>query len=240
MKKIVPTSVFMITSLLMSNAHSADEKKDTSWKASAEIGYVSTTGNTDTNTLNIKALAQAERIKWKHTFEFTALNSSDSGVETAEKYLLSGQSDYKLANHNYIFGLISYEDDRFNGYDYQVTESVGYGHRTIDTKALKLDLEIGPGAKQSKLDTGETEKETLIRAAAKLDWTISKTSKLNEVLTIEAGEDADITKSVSSLTTKINGNLSMKVTYTYRHVSEVPVGVEKTDTETAVTLVFTF
>ena len=105
---------------------------------------------------------------------------------------------------------------------------------------MKLDLEIGPGARQTKLDNGETDSEAIARGAAKLEWDISKTSKFTEVLTVEAGEDVTITKSVTGLSSKINGNLSMKITYTYKTTSEVPVGTDDTDTETAVTLVYNF
>ncbi len=234
------TSILLSSSLLAGYAQANEDKDASLWKASAELGYVSTSGNTETDTLNVKGFAQTERDKWKHTFELTALNSSDKDVTTAEKYLLTAQSDYKLTKPNYLFGLISFEDDKFSGYDYQVVEAIGYGRRVVEESALTLDLEIGPGAKQSKLETGESESETLIRAAAKLDWAISKTSKFNEVFTIDSGEDTTITKSVTSLTTKVNGDLSMKITYTYKNTSDVPVGIEETDTETAVTLVYTF
>lgn len=227
--------------LLGSANASAEEVADKSlWKASAELGYVSTSGNTDTETLNAKAKASTDRKNWRHVMEITALSSSDTDVKTAEKYTLMGQSDYKLEGANFLFGVITYENDKFSGYEYRVTEAIGYGRRVIEDTDLILDLEIGPGSRQSKLDSGETESEGIIRGAAKLDWTVSKTSKFSEVLTVEAGDDVTVTKSVTSLSSQINGSLSMKLTYTYKTTSEVPVGFDDTDTETAVTLVYNF
>ncbi|MBC8210577.1 MAG: DUF481 domain-containing protein [Gammaproteobacteria bacterium] len=210
------------------------------WKASAEIGYVSTSGNTETSTLNAKAMATNENAQWRHKIEATTLNASDAVKTTAKKFTLEGQSDYKLQQSNYLFGVVAYEDDKFSGYDYRLTESIGYGHRVVDQTDLSLDLEIGPGARQSKLDNGDSENEALLRGAAKLGWNISKTSKFAENFSVEVGEDVTVSKSVSSLSSQIDGNLSMKLTFTYKNTSSVPVGFDETDTETGVTLVYTF
>lgn len=208
------------------------------WKGNVEIGFVMTDGNTETETLNAKAKAETEREKWRHTINLEALNSSDQNVSTAERYMLSGQSSYKMGPKNFFYGLVSYEDDRFSGYDYRVTESIGYGRRVIAEPVLTLDLEVGPGARQSKLDSGQTEDELLARGAAKLMWKVSKTSKFTEDLSTEVGEDVTVTKSVTGLSAKINGSLSTKLTYTVKNTSDVPPGIHKTDSEMAVTLVF--
>lgn len=218
----------------------AETTKAPEWKASAELGYVSTSGNTETDTLNAKASATTEREKWRHKVEITALNTSDAGGATAEKYTAMGQSDYLLKAPNYLFANISHEKDRFSSFEYQTSENIGYGRRVIDESNMKLDLEIGPGARQSKIEGASSDNETTVRAALKFEWDISKTSKFNEVLTIDSGEDITITKSVTSLASQIEGNLSMKITYTYKETSEVEVGFDDTDTETAVTLVYTF
>jgi putative salt-induced outer membrane protein len=213
---------------------------DHAWKANVEIGFVTTDGNTQTETLNAKAKAETEREKWRHTMSLEALNSSDSGVSTAERYLVSGQSSFKMGPKNFFYALLSYEDDRFSGYDYRATVSVGYGRRVIADPDLTLDLEIGPGVRQSKPDTGDTVDEMLVRGAAKLAWAVSKTSKFSEELTVDGGEDVTVTKSVTALSAKVNSSLATKLTYTIKNTSVVPAGIEKTDSETAVTLVYDF
>jgi len=226
--------------LLAGNAFAEEEKPKSLWKASAELGFVATSGNTETETLNAKANVSTDRKQWRHKGEITALKSSDEINTTAQKFTLMAQSDYKLEGKNFLFGVVTYDDDKFSGYEYRATEAIGYGRRVIEDTDMTLDLEIGPGARQSKLDAGETDSEGILRAAGKFDWAVSKTSKFAEVLTVEAGEDVTITKSVTSLSSQIEGNLSMKITFTYKNTSEVPVGVEETDTETAVTLVYNF
>ena len=238
MKKILlQTSALIVCSQPLMAAE-PDKKQE--WKASAEVGYVSTTGNTETDTINAKASATNKREKWRHKLQLTALNTSAAAGTTAEKYTVMGQTDYLYKAPNYLFANVSYEKDRFSGFEYQTAENIGYGRRVVDKPKMKLDLEIGPGARQTKVENVSSENEATLRVALKYKWDISKTSKFSEVLTVSGGEDITITKSVASLTSKVEGNLSMKVTYTYKQTSEVPVGTDDTDTETAITLVYTF
>ena len=225
--------------LITGNAYAEDTQKSL-WEASAELGFVATSGNTETETLNAKATASTDREEWRHKGEVTALKSSDTDNTTAQRYTLMAQSDYKLDGKNFLFGVVNYEDDKFSGYDYRATEAIGYGRRVIEETDMTLDLEIGVGSRQSKLDSGETNSEAILRAAAIYDWDSSKTSKFGEALIIEAGDDVTVTKSVTSLASQIEGNLSMKITFTYKKTSEVPAGIDDTDTETAITLVYNF
>lgn len=50
-----------------------------------------------------------------------------------------------------MFGLVSYENDRFAGFNYRMSETLGYGYRVISQDTLTLDLEAGPGARQTQL-----------------------------------------------------------------------------------------
>lgn len=237
----LPASTALVLLATLNAANAADAPVlDPSWKGNVELGIVTTTGNTETETINAKAKAETEREKWRHTVYVESLNSSAKGTTTAERFVINGQSDYKFSEHNYFFAMVNYEDDSFSGYSYRVSEALGYGRRVIGEDALTLDLEIGPGARQSKLDAGNSDNEYTLRGAAKLAWKISDTSSLTEDLSSDVGEDVTITKSVTALTAQVNGSLATRITYTIKNTSDVPVGIKKTDTETAVTLVYSF
>lgn len=213
---------------------------DPGWKGNIELGIVTTTGNTETETINAKAKVETEREKWRHTVHVESLNSSTKDTTTAERFVINGQSDYKFDEHNYFFAMVNYEDDRFSGYEYRISEALGYGRRVIGGTVLTLDLEVGPGARQSKLDLGGSDNEYTVRGAVKLAWKISDTSVFTEDLSSDVGEDVTVTKSVTALTAQVNGSLATKITYTIKNTSDVPAGIKKTDTETAVTLVYSF
>ena len=210
------------------------------WSGEAELGYLKTTGNTDTESLHTKAKVVNEREKWKHQAAIEVINKSENNTTTAKRTYITGKSDYNINKLSYLFITLSYEDDDFSGYDYQTTEAVGYGYHVIKRDDLKLDLEASAGARQSKLTTGTSTSEGIVKGAADLEWKFSKTSLLSQHLSVEVGEDSTISRSVTAVKVLVVGNLSAKLSHSIKHSSDVPVGTEKTDTESVITLVYSF
>ena len=215
----------------------------------AELGWVSTSGNSESDNLTFKAKGSKGYGKVTHNGVFEALNSSNTSNgeknRSAERYLLSYKVDYKLTEKGYAFGNINYENDRFSGYDQRVSELVGYGHQFHDNETLKTSAEISVGARQSDLtfadEEGNTsENEAVVKVLGNLAWTVTDTTQFTEELSVEAGEESTISKSVSGLKVNINSTLAMKLTYTIKHTSDVPAGTRNTDSERVVTLVYSF
>jgi len=243
MFKIVFTSLMMFLPAL---SHAAEapkkvaEKPASKWNGEAELGYLKTSGNTDTESLHTKGKIINERIKWKHTATIEITRKSDNGVTNAKRTYITGKSDYNIDEFSYLFATLTYENDDFSGYEYQYTEAIGYGYHVIKQEDLKLDMEVGVGARQSKLDSGSTNSEGLVKGAADLEWKLSKTSTFTQHLSVEAGEDNTISRSITALKIQVIGNLSAKLSHSIKHNSDAPAGKEKTDTESIVTLVYSF
>ena len=209
------------------------------WESEIELGIVTTRGNTDTQNINGKASVVNKRKNWTHTGKLEVLNNANSDTTTAERYFVSGKTAHNIDDRSYEFGLLTYESDRFSGYDYRATATIGYGYTVLKSDIQTLDLEIGAGIRESKLeDTGETNDEGLLRGAGVYSRKLSDHATLSEELTVEAGEDSTITKSITGLKSQVAGNLATKITLTVEHTSDVPDTVKHTDIETAVTLVF--
>jgi len=227
--------------LLNSQAFAADlPESPPAWKTEVGLGYVKTTGNTRTESIKGTAKTVHELQQWRQSASLEALNTSDNGKTTAERYLLSGKIDYKYSAFNYWYVTATYENDRFSGYDYRTSESAGYGRRLVQRPSVKLDVEIGPGARQTKYDTGEHSRELMARLAATLKWAISSNSEFSEEYTTEYGQDTTVSKSVTALKANLNSQLAMKLSYTIKYTSKVPDGADKTDTESVITLVYNF
>jgi len=207
----------------------------------AELGFVATDGNTQTQNLNAKGKVGHEATHWRTEGQAEAVLASDTGGATAERYLASAKTDRKLGERAYLFVTAAWEKDRFSGFDWRVTEALGYGYRLVATDRTTLDLEAGPGARQSRVEaTGDTETETLGRIHLDLEWKPGDTSTFSEDATAEIGDQSTITRSVTALKAQVAGQLATKVSFTVKNTSSVPAGVEKTDYETAVTLVYGF
>lgn len=259
MKKINFVKVIGAAGLLaFSSVVMAAEEVKSPWQSSAELGYVNVSGNTNTETVKAMFDISYAVNKWEHKAHAEALSANSETTDdavpavsteerTAAKWLVSAQTDYKFKEFDYFYGLLSYEDDRFSGFEYQAKLGLGYGRRVIHTDNHTLKLEIGPGYRSYRLEQAappapaeERQDDTLLRLNANYLWKLSETSKFTEELTSESGKDQDEWKSVTGLTAKINSTLAMKISYTVKYLDKVPAGTEHYDRETAVTLVFTF
>jgi len=219
---------------------SNDSKIISIWTSEAELGFIQTTGNTETESLNLKFSITNKRQNWENKLKFEASRNADNMGTTAERYFWSFKSRYTLTELSYLFGRIQYEDDRFSGYNYQASEVLGHGWHLVKSDELKINAELGAGIRQNNFEDGTKTSENIIVIASDLHWIISPSAILSEDLSIEIGDDRTINKSVTALKMKINSSLSSKISYTIKHASVVPIGTEKTDTELAVTLVYAF
>ena len=216
----------------------SEAEAERNWKAAAELGYTKTSGNSETKNLNAKFDASIAYNSWEHALHLETLNSSSNDVRSAEKYLAEGQSDYFINERMYALGVLTWEKDKFDGFDYQASAALGMGYKVIQEADMSLSLELAPGYRVTEFEAGHNEEDGIIRAAEKFSWKLSDNATLDQTLTTEAGDSNTVTRFGASITSQVADDLSMKVGYYVKHNSDVADGVDKTDRETTVTLVY--
>lgn len=230
----------MAAALLAPFSLMAQEAPESPWSGKATMGYLATSGNTENSTLNTGFEVGYTAGKWAHLLNAAAINASENEDTTAEAYDLGWKSERNLTDKDFLFGRVSWRKDRFGGYDTQLSETVGYGRRLIDSDKHKLNAEIGAGARQSKLQDGTKEDETVFRGGMYYTWLLSETAEFRQDLTAEGGDKNTYTESVTALSAKLLGDLALVASYTIKHNSDVPPLTEKTDTYTALSLEYAF
>lgn len=240
--------LFALPLLLVCTAPVAQEQQD--FTMEGELGIIVTTGNTETTSIKAKLSAHHELERFSNDYVIEGLYkedeiTNDEGEEvsetTAQQYFISGQANYKLDNPNKrIFGFLSYEDDRFSGFDYQSTVAAGYSEILWDDESSKFEYSVGPGYSYDKLNNGETVQGVILRAALDYRWNISETAVFRQLASTEIGSDNVKSKSETSVSARLYEDLSMKVALSLDHNSDVPAGRDNLDTQTSVTLVYTF
>lgn len=220
----------------------ADKKPEPEgWQGAVETGVIATSGNTDTSSSQAKGEFTYQTGPWREGIKLEAMKSTDGDMTTAERYLASNKLDYRFGKKSYVFGLLRYEKDHFSAYDYRFSETVGYGRKVLEREKLSLELEGGVGGRHQKPDSsGPREDDAIVQASGKLRWGLGETSEFAQDLLVQSGGDNTYTESVSALKAKINHHLAMKLSYSYRHNSQVPAGTAHGDASTAVTLVYDF
>jgi putative salt-induced outer membrane protein len=206
----------------------------------ASVGFLNTTGNTRTRSLNSKLSAAYQVGDWTHTGRLTALNAQQDGTTTDERYSAGYKAAWALSETDYLFGSLDYENDRFAGVTERLTEGVGYGRHILRGPTHILDAELGVGATQQKLATDERNDSIVGLFNAKYQWKISDTSSFTQSLKVEQSQDNTFINPVSELKLVIAGNLFTTLGYEVRTNTEVPAGTAKTDTLTSVNLGYSF
>ena len=225
--------------LLAANAV-AQEEEEGPWSGTTSLGYLATTGNTENKSYNAAAEISYARNKWTHTANASAIGAAESDTTTAEAYHAGWKSEYAFSEHDFLFGLIDWRKDRFSGFDEQLSGTLGYGRRLINSERHALSATAGLGYRTSDLSDGTSESSAIGRGGLEYKWTFSETSNFQQTLVVEAGSENNFYESVSAVRARLVGELALVVSYTVRHNSDVPVGNENTDTFSAISLEYAF
>ncbi|WP_051361929.1 DUF481 domain-containing protein [Solimonas soli] len=212
------------------------------WSGDFALGYLATTGNSKTSSVNAKGSLVYAADRWKNTVAAAAVSTYADDVSSAESYLATEQLDYNFTPRDYAFVALEWNKDLFAAIRERTSETAGYGRHVLTGPAHLLDLEIGAGARQQQTNDQPRERENdfIGRAAAKYQWNISPTATFLEALKVEAGENNTYTESVSQLKLAIIGSLFANLSYTVKNNSNTAPETKSTDTETAVTLSYEF
>lgn len=226
--------------LLLPLSVMADWEDAMGWRGSAELGAAVSTGNTDSNNINAKGRIQFQNEQWRNRVGLDVVQSSEDKSTTQERYLLQLQADRRLSADAYLFSAFRNDRDRFSGYDYQRSLSVGYGQRLINTERTSLEVEAGPGVRQNKKPNESSQSEAVVRGAAQFRHQISDTARLTEELVVISGSDNTEIDSTTSLRLAITDVLAARFAVNIKYNSQVPEGRSKTDTVTTMNLVYDF
>ncbi|MEJ2602401.1 MAG: DUF481 domain-containing protein [Gammaproteobacteria bacterium] len=237
MKKILMAFLAGTALLAASAAYAQD---DGPWSGKASLGYLATSGNSDS--LNVSASAEVGYTtgKWEHTAEASAVGAQQDDETTAEAYLAAWKSHYELTDRDYAFARLRWQKDKFSGYDQQMSETVGYGRKVLDSDRHVLDVEVGLGLRQLDLRDGTSEDGTILRGFADYTFNLSENAEFGQSLLLESGSENTFWESITELKASLIGELALKASYTIRRNSDVPAGSEKTDTFTAIALEYEF
>ncbi|MFT4633509.1 MAG: putative salt-induced outer membrane protein [Candidatus Pseudothioglobus sp.] len=231
--------VFSLVMAMMPLSTMAEEET-LDWTNEIELGFVGTTGNTDTENLKLRADSLANLENVKHNIHFDSLRATQEGEITAQKLYAFYQGDYKLGEDRSMFGRVSYDNDRLSGFNYQADVTLGYSQLLFTTATMRLSGDAGIGMRVSEFDSGDKEEEPIVRLAALYLWDVSDNAVFQQKLSTEIGSESTVSRSDSSIKATIRGSLAMKLALTVKHNTVVPVDRKKTDTETSVTLVYGF
>jgi putative salt-induced outer membrane protein len=232
----------------------ADAPPPQGWSGKGELGYVNAKGNTNSDALNAK-LGIADQVgPWKHSLTVDVLSAKTNGLTSADRDDATWQTNYDLTPKSYVYGNLSYIDDRLSGFAYQANATLGYGRKLIDTADTKLlaQLGVGYGQVQPEILTKDAvgniigrvkedkENAAVVQSEIKFEQVLTKTTKLTDDFKVTYGNFNTYLRNDLALAVSINSKLALSLAYTVIHNTSPPAETYATDTLTTVNLVYSF
>ena len=225
--------------MMLALSTTAMAQDELGWSGKGALGYVSQSGNADTQTLSIGADAVNNMEKWRYSLGLKILQSESDDVDTADRFELYGQVDYKVDEKSYWLGTLRYDDDEFSQFESQLTATVGYGRVLVDSESNKLKGEIGLGVRRAEERiSGDSDTEAIARGVLGYQHIFSETASLTNDLLVESGSDNTFVKNITALNADIAGDFGLQVAYEIRHNTDVADGIDKTDRVSSINLVY--
>jgi putative salt-induced outer membrane protein len=230
-----------LCSLLVVFSLHASAQEESSVATQLELGAIFTSGNTENENIKYKVTVDWNQSEnWDYQFTSDGFRSSQDGVSNAQRLYHTASGNHTINPDSYLQGRIAYENDKFSGFESQSDITVSYGRNMLQRRAnMTLGLTAGIGIRRSETEF-EAQSVTIARLAANYGWNVSESADFIQDFSIVTGSDSSIYRSETSIQTEIRENLSLKFSVKVKHQTEVPLNREKTDTETAITLVLNF
>ena len=236
-------SLLLATSAFAQNPAPAPTNAPPKWTGSASLGFILTSGNSDTLLFSSKVLASR---KWDKRNELDLGADATYGEQEDEKNneLIHGFAQYNRLFTERWFGYIRLDalHDDIADVDYRITFGPGVGYYFIKNERTLLRGETGPAVVFEK-QGGEDDTYLTWRLAERFEHKLTQTTKIWQSFEIlpEVGEwDNYIVNAEAGIDVAINNKWSLKayVQDTYDH--EPAEGRLKNDVKVVTALGYTF
>ena len=221
MKKIILSALVASSLVVAANA------EDTALISHAELGYVSTSGNTETETFAFDGNVKKGWGKQSILFKADAAYGKDGSIVSKKKAFGELSYDYLFTDvlaFNYVAG---YKYDEFSGFDYQAYTGPGLKYKALTQETQTLDLIANILYSVDSIEaTNKEDTYTSYKAEAIYMLEINKNLKFTQDLNYRAAfEDSAkyFVYSKSALTTKISDIVSAGISYKVDYTNEANV-----------------
>ena len=237
MRNVLAFGLSCLISVFSLGAYSQEES---GLATQVEFGAIFTSGNTENENIKYKIVLDWVQQNWDYKFTSDGFRSSQDGISNAQRLYHSASANYTINEVSYVQGRVAYENDKFSGFDNQSDVTFSYGRNVLQNRDnMSLALTAGVGARRSVIE-GDADTEGLVRFSANYLWNLSESADFIQDFSVDAGSNSSIYRTETGIQTDILENLSLKFTVKVKHQTDVPIDREKTDTETAITLVLNF
>lgn len=234
--KTTLSTLLLISAALCSLSCNAGE-----WHGDGSLGYNSISGSSRNTSLSLGLDGTYQAASWQHSVETEAYRARN-GEEKAGSYGIKLQSGYDLNTSTFAFGQLRYLDDRYSGYAYQASLSLGAGRTFFDHGNNRLNGQIGLGYRTSEPNSDQQtlEKEPVGTARIIYNKDLTTNTVLKTKWSAETGADNTYLEGSVALLVAMTDALGFKFSYITKHNTRAPTGRKNTDRHTNFSLNYVF
>lgn len=235
--------------LVLSPASFAEE----GWTGEGSFSAGYTTGNTETTDVGLGLKLERELNLWTFSGETSVDYGESDSVETRNRFFLAGQADRQLGDKLFGFGRVSYEQDKFSGFDSRLFVGGGLGYPIVESPTTTWSVRGGPGIKIDEVREtveiingvptvvpGYTEQSFSVIASSAFAHDFNSSVKLTNDTNVIYAQESTQMGNITALTAALTDTFSARFSFDVRHDTNPPEGFEATDTITRASLVYAF
>ncbi len=238
------SSLALLAVALVAPAVQAQIKTDGLWRGTGGAALSITSGNTDTQALNLAVdLASAtatDKITLGGGINYGKSKVAGVTTTTANKWAGAGQYDYNLNPKMFVFGKLGLEGDDLTDLALRTTLAGGVGYKLIESKELNFTLFGGAAYSTDKYDvtktigskTAKSFNRSSLFLAEESSHVLSSTTSFKQRLEVYpglSGDKAQILKFTAGLSVAMSSTMSLNVGLADNYNSKPPAGVKKND-----------
>lgn len=214
-----------------------------------DLGMLLYNGNNNATHLNGSLLSEYQRLAFENSFRITGLLSVGKNNRTkykernAEKYTVTEAIHYTFSPQHFAYIRGEGVKDHFSAYNYEITESIGYGYSVFNSENFRWEMSGGPGYRQSRITAGEQQNEVIGHLESEFYYEITTYTSFKQGITIASSPKNTKTHTINELRTALFGPIAAKISFEMEHYERLPPNSKfsrKTDATTKVTLSYNF
>lgn len=213
------------------------------WSGQGELSFVSTSGNSDTQTLGIGFETAYQPLPWSVAFKAAFVRNEADGEEKANSLTAMVRGARSFTPRFEAFARGDYLKNRFAGIESRVSGEGGVAYAILPSAPHKLKAEAALGYTAERRADAPDRNFPGARLGLLYEWQISKTAVYSEELSfIEDLEDTSNWRLVNAgaLTADVSAVLALKISFAILYSNEPVPGFGKRDTTLSAAVVAKF
>ncbi len=186
---------------------------------SADLGFVSTSGNSKTTTLNVGEKLIVRRGRFEHRQQFGTVFAEEDGKQTSNLLFANVRSDFAINTKLAVFAYVGFDRNQFAGIARRFEEALGLALKMVNTDRDQWNAEAGLASTQQLSTLDSARNFMSLRTGTSYKHFFSKAAFFQQSVeylpSLEDSQDYRI-NSETAFVAPLSTHIAMKATYTVR------------------------